>query len=127
VKLTELIETGRRDHPLYPPTKRGDAFGIFNIRGLNIIASDGGEWPFEGPAWEHVSVSTPTRTPTWAEMCWVKRQFWGDEETVVQFHPPKSSYVNNHEHCLHLWRPIGIELPMPPTLCVGFKPGRVSA
>lgn len=127
MRVSELMETGRRDHPMYPPTMRGNTWGIFHIRGLSIVASDGGDWPFDGPAWEHVSVSTPTRTPTWAEMSWVKRQFWGDDATVIEFHPPRSEYVNNHEHCLHLWRPIGVAIPLPPSLAVGFKPAPAAA
>src|SRR5215218_9591845 len=67
---------------------------------LNVIAHDGVAEPAErNPGlmgWEHVSVSTPYRTPTWEEMCRVKELFWDDTETVVQFHPPKASYVNNH-------------------------------
>lgn len=81
---------------------------------LTVIASDGAEW-------EHVSVSTPVRTPTWDEMCFIKSLFWGEEDCVVQFHPPKSEYVNQHQFCLHLWRPIGVSLPMPPSIMVGFK------
>ena len=65
------------------------------------------------PVWEHVSVSAAT-VPTWAEMCWVKALFWGPEEAVVQYHPPESSYVNVHQRVLHLWRPVGVEFPMPP-------------
>lgn len=69
--------------------------------------------------WEHVSVSRDDRTPTWSEMCQVKDMFWDEEDCVVQYHPPKSDYVNNHLFCLHLWRPIGIELPRPPSFMVG--------
>jgi hypothetical protein len=56
--------------------------------------------------WEHVSVSVPgnARCPTWEEMCFIKDTFWNDEDCVVQFHPPKSQYVNVHPYVLHLWR-----------------------
>jgi hypothetical protein len=104
---------------MYPPTKRGDVCGYFEYRGLSIIASDGAEWPFDGPPWEHVSVSRPDRCPTWDEMCAVKRLFWSDDECVVQFHPPRSQYVNFHAHCLHLWKPIGVEIALPPTHTLG--------
>ena len=80
----------------------------------------------EGEGWEHVSVHMVSdgrdRTPTWAEMCKIKDLFWGEEETVIQFHPPRSEYVNNHKHCLHLWRPIGQEIMLPPSELVGIKP-----
>lgn len=49
-----------------------------------IIASWGG-------GWEHVSVSLSNRCPTWEEMCMVKDIFWGEDECVIQFHPPKSA------------------------------------
>ena len=84
----------------------------------NVIASDG-----EG--WEHVSVHMNSEgkqgTPTWAEMCKIKDLFWGEEETVIQFHPKKSEYVNNHKHCLHLWKPVNIEIPLPSSDLVGIK------
>lgn len=86
-----------------------------------VIASDG-----EG--WEHVSVrmiDRPTgkdRTPTWAEMCKIKDIFWDEEDCVVQYHPPKSEYVNNHPHVLHLWRPTNQNIPLPDSILVGIKP-----
>lgn len=65
---------------------------------LECIASDG-----EG--WEHVSVKpTLPRTPKWSEMQFIKEQFWGKDDLVVQFHPPESSYINKHPYVLHLWR-----------------------
>lgn len=69
---------------------------------------------------EHVSVSIPTekRCPTWEEMCYVKDLFWSNDSCVIQYHPPRSNYVNNHDHCLHLWRPIGVEIPIPQTILV---------
>ena len=81
---------------------------------LQVIASDG-----EG--WEHVSVSLPTRTPSWKQMCYIKSLFWEDQDCVVQYHPPKSEYVNNHNYCLHLWKPIGQEIPLPPSILVGIR------
>jgi hypothetical protein len=92
---------------------------------LKIVASgneeDWKECGFEPPAFEHVSVSTPSRCPTWDEMCFVKSLFWDDDDLVLQYHPRRSQYVNNHQYCLHLWRPIGVEIPEPPTLAVGIK------
>lgn len=104
-------------------THVGDLHGAFIVRGphgteLKIISS--GTGPIcEG--WEHVSVSTPNRMPTWAEMCFVKSLFWRDDEYVVQYHPAKSEYVNYHPYCLHLWRPIAMFMPTPPPGFVGPK------
>lgn len=79
-----------------------------------VIASDGG-------GWEHVSASLPDRCPTWQEMCAIKALFWDDEDTVMQLHPPRSQWVNNHAYCLHLWRPVEDSVPLPPSWMVGYK------
>lgn len=89
---------------------------------LSVIASDGSGWIASRlplPAWEHVSVSIPHRCPTWEEMDSVKRIFWRDDETVLQLHVPRNQHVNLHEFCLHLWRPIGVDLPLPPLETLG--------
>lgn len=86
--------------------------------GLFVIAS----W---GLGWDHVSVSRSGRCPDWEEMCRVKDAFFEPEECVIQFHPPKSRYVNMHPFCLHLWRPQNVELPMPDPLMVGWNPRRM--
>jgi len=39
---------------------------------------------------------------------------------VVQYHPPKSDYVNNVDNCLHLFRPLNAEMPRPPKSMVGL-------
>jgi hypothetical protein len=103
----------------------GDNFGAFFVptrqhtAPLKILASDG--LGGEHEPWEHVSVSLPDRCPTWKEMSLVKSLFWADTDCVIQFHPPRSEYVNNHDFCLHLWRPVGREIPLPPSILVGFK------
>lgn len=106
-------------------TATGDKFGAFWVPvtlgapPLKIIATDGRDSEYE--VWEHVSVSLPNRCPTWIEMAFVKSLFWDDEDCVVQFHPPRSEYVNQHPHCLHLWRPVGQSIPLPPSILVGHK------
>lgn len=87
---------------------------------LQVIATDGAGTPTDQTAWEHVSVSLTDRCPTWDEMCKVKALFWDDEDAVMELHPPRSTWVNNHPHCLHLWRPVGIAVPLPPSLLVGY-------
>lgn len=88
-------------------------------RMLLVIVSEGSADGEPGFGWEHVSVSLPDRTPTWEEMCLVKDLFFRDDETVIQYHPPKSSYVNAHNFCLHLWRHRLQQFPMPPVELVG--------
>lgn len=102
----------------------GEDAGAFTIPGprgenLRIIASSGD--PSIDVHWEHVSVSLRHRTPTWEEMCYVKSLFWDEEETVMQLHPPKSRWINNHRYCLHLWRPLQAMIPLPPDETVGNK------
>ena len=79
----------------------------------------------DGEGWEHVSVHMSSmgkdRTPTWSEMCRIKDLFWDDTDCVIQYHPPKSEYVNNHPHCLHLWKPTNFNIPTPDSILVGFK------
>jgi len=108
-----------RTHPILGSD---DSFGnagffIFNWRGYEIRcqASD-------GFGWEHVSVTiNRDRTPTWEFMCYVKDLFWDEEDCVIQYHPPKSAYVNCHPNCLHLWRSTEFEIPVPEPMLVGLK------
>lgn len=91
---------------------------------LFIVASDGDEC-----GWEHVSVHVKyetsrreikMRTPTWEEMCFVKNLFFDLEDAVMQLHPPESEWIDNHPHCLHLWRPEFAEIPRPDSILVGI-------
>jgi len=93
---------------------RGANYGAFQVGRMRILICDG----TEGMNWEHVSVSFPDRTPTWVEMCMVKDTFWGSEETVIQFHPSKSDYVNHHKYCLHLWKRTDSNFELPPNIAV---------
>lgn len=107
-------------------TNTGDREGMFLIpceaKGYEVlvIVHDGGYGP-EPTGWEHVSVSMRTRTtqgskttmPTWDVMCAIKDLFWDKEEAVLQIHPPASDYVNLHKGCLHLWRQVGRNPPLP--------------
>lgn len=98
----------------------GDDFGgAFKVRSetggaiLRIIASSG-----EG--WDHVGVSLGTRCPTWAEVEQVKSLFFREGEMAMQLHVPRTDHINNHPHCLHLWRPTDSEIPRPPSIMVGI-------
>lgn len=66
------------------------------------------------PQWEHVSASFERRCPTWNEMSMLKSLFWDDDECVLQYHPPRTQYVNIHPFTLHLWKPVGFKFPIPP-------------
>jgi len=119
-KLSDKIESGRVRNGRLGTDGSYGPYGLFQVTGpcgakLTIIASAG---DFVIP-WEHVSVSVKNRNPNWDEMCWVKDQFWNDGECVMQLHVPSSDHVNNHSHCLHLWRPLKGEIPRPPASAVG--------
>jgi hypothetical protein len=126
-KIAFLNKCRRRDVKNYESDERDGMNGMFLIpftddfgksHQLGCIASDQ-----EG--WEHVSVTDQTTRksqkicPSWEMMCRVKRAFWDDEETVIEYHVPMSEWINYHSGCLHLWKPIGIEIPRPPSLFVG--------
>ena len=78
-----------------------------------MIASDG-----EG--WEHISINREGCVPHWDEMCFFKRMFWGEEDLVIQLHPPEKDYINNNNTVLHLWRKSGTNdfCEMPPKIMV---------
>lgn len=112
--VPEILEVGRVTDGPFASTFTQGFNGVFHVRGsgggkLRIVANTA------ALGWEHVSVSLEDRCPTWEEMCWVKGLFWEDEETVLQFHPAKSVYVNQNCFCLHMWRPVGFTIPSPPT------------
>ena len=111
------------------PMKSDDDFGLcgkFLVKSLatgrmlRIIAAPA----LGGPGdWEHVSVSVVGQTgrfskcPIWEEMSEIKRLFWADDETVIQFHPKASDYVNIGE-VLHLWKLCGHDHILPPKIYV---------
>lgn len=119
-RLDPRLKLARIHHPNVPPGgwQGDDHNGAWRVRGpesrhLIILASDGG-------GWDHVSgsVDDSLETPTWEEMCFVKSLFFEPEETVLQYHPPESRYINHFEGCLHLWRPQAESVPMPPLVLV---------
>ena len=110
-------------NPLLPQTP-GKQEGAFMVR---LYSSDRVKAfcvASSGYGWEHVSVHMIKegiqKIPTWNEMCLIKDIFWDEEDCVVQYHPKKSEYVNNHPHTLHLWRPTDVELPRPLPIMIGI-------
>lgn len=118
--VPDMVERGRvTDGPMGSDASYGFNGAFFvphhtTNQELTIVASAGMDW-------EHVSVSCRNRCPNWQEMCFVKNLFWDEEEVVMQLHPAKSNYVNMHPNCLHLWKPQKKEIPLPPSIMVGFK------
>lgn len=100
----------------FATSERDGNNGLFLLGGgrgqLRVIASD-------GVGWEHVSVSRSHQIPSWLEMAAVKQLFWGPDAVVVEYHVAAKDHVNVAANCLHLWRPIGLEMPCPPSILVG--------
>lgn len=95
-----------------------DSCGVFNIpskidqKPLRVIAA-------AGEGWDHVSVSRKKRCPNWAEMSQVKALFFYPREMAIQFHVPEDQHINFHPFTLHLWRPWGRQIDLPPPEFVG--------
>ena len=103
--LRELDEY-RVKHPIWPQTDKSGAFKVYvNGRSFHVLASV--DQIGDGVAWEHVSVTPKNQKwcPTWEEMSEIKDLFFFPDEEAVEFHPKHSEYVNQHEFCLHIWRP----------------------
>lgn len=114
-----------RNHQLLPSDDSFGNNGLFKVEHYKIYNYYFFIQASDGMGWEHVSVSLFTkkhavqRCPTWEEMCWIKDMFWDEDDCVIQYHPAKSEYVNLHPFVLHLWKPIGQFLPIPPKIMVG--------
>ncbi len=80
---------------------------LIKPRGLKVVFASGG-------GWEHVSVSKQFRAPSYEEMDRIKREFWPPNAVVMQLHVSADTHVNIAENCLHLWRPLTREIPLPP-------------
>lgn len=124
--LPEKLEAGRIRRGELASDPSWGAYGNFLVQGpcgeqLVIVGSGADADDKLAAGWEHVSVSTRRRLPNWTEMCFVKDLFWDTDECVIQFHPPRSEYVNNHPLVLHLWRPADNHVRLPPSILVGWK------
>lgn len=111
-----LVERGRRPAHTRFGSRPGDPYGLFDIHQasrltLRVLVGD-------GMGWDHISVSTIERIPTWKEMCLIKELFFEDECCVIQYHPPKSKYINIHNYVLHMWHKQGVEYELPPEIIV---------
>ena len=101
--------------------------GLDGFMGFYADPLTGKTWTFVfswSGGWEHLSVSSHNKTPSWDVMCMLKEIFWNDDEVCVEYHPKREDYVNFHQHCLHIWKKIDYEFPTPPSIFVGIKTGR---
>ena len=63
--------------------------------------------------WLHVSVSTPSRCPSYEELTEVRDRLFRVDDTVVHVWPPRSEHFSLHRYCLHLWTPMDGRRPLP--------------
>lgn len=63
----------------------------------------------------HLSISHPTRYPTWDEIKEARYRLTPHNVTMAMILPPPDEYVNLHENCFHLWE---IEAPKPKRLVI---------
>lgn len=104
----EFARLRRVDREAIRPNREG-AFVLDLTNGRFMIIASSAD------GWDHVSVSTDKRTPTWAEMDYVKQLFFYKHEVVMQLHVATENHINIHPYCLHMWRPVHAEIPLPPT------------
>jgi hypothetical protein len=60
-----------------------------------LLAQEEGRW--------HLSISTPTRYPTWDEIADARYDLLPDALRMAMLLPPRAEYVNAHPYCFHLW------------------------
>lgn len=120
--VSDRIEKFRVRHGPMASDETYGANGQFLVKSIKfprailVQISDGG-------GWEHLSAAFQDRCPTWEEMSALKEMFWDSNDLVVQYHPIKSEYVNNHPYCLHLWRRAGTNdfCERPPVEMIGIR------
>jgi len=66
------------------------------FEGLHVIRA----WEV-GHGW-HMSISHPSRYPTWNEIRDARYELLPDDCTMAMLLPPKAEYVNLHPNCFHL-------------------------
>lgn len=70
--------------------------GTFRMGRCSVIVSkDAGRW--------HLSISTPTTSPSYMEIKAARYKFIPNHVTMAQIFPPKEQFVNLHPFVHHLW------------------------
>jgi len=73
-----------------------------------------------GAAGWHLSISHPTRYPTWDEVAEARYNLLPLNATIAMLLPPPSEYVNIHDTTFHLW-----EVPELRRMAVRYYSGRI--
>jgi hypothetical protein len=106
------------DYGAFVFSHQGENLRCIVSSGKSGLKEMGKKW-----AWDHISVSLINRCPTWEEMSFIKDIFFTGDETVMQLHVPTNEHINFHPHTLHLWRPLILKIPRPPSDAVGVPGG----
>lgn len=123
--LNELNEHRRMDAELQVFGVVGDQrFGVFVLKSPVDERYDPRVLATTGAGWDHISVSTRDRCPSWEEMEHVRKLFAGHSEVWLQFGLPPEQHVNCHPYCLHWWRPLHRVIRLPPASMVGPREAR---
>jgi hypothetical protein len=76
-----------------------------------LVVHVDGRW-YGDHRWIHISASGSRTTPSWEQMCEVKRAFVGEDTYAYAVMPPQQFYVNLQPWLLHWWVPLdGTTLP----------------
>lgn len=91
-----IVECREVRHPAVPQYCKAFFYGPCRVFVGREPLGPGG-----GLRW-HLSISHPTRYPTWDEIKGARYKLMPKEITVAMMLPPPEQYVNVHENCFHL-------------------------
>ena len=91
--------------------------------GAFIVPLEGHMWQVlisDGMGFRHLSATNAQKSmlPSWNVMCRLRDYFFADDAWVMQLHPPKDEYINDHPYVLHLWESLNDPIPIPPNFMV---------
>lgn len=87
-------------------------FGIVGRHPTGLLAMVSASRELDDQDWLHVSISRMDRLPDYADLKCAKEGIIGAERKAIQVFAAASEHINDHEHCLHLWSPLGND-PLP--------------
>lgn len=61
--------------------------------------------------WDYVVIICGKNWATWEEVCEIKKKYFGDDHTALQFHTGNINLDENNKHILTLWDAKDIPLP----------------
>jgi len=87
------------------PDKHSELYGLkmfkHQINGLGVCFSVSVHE--DGKRWIHVSASKKRQIPTYDELCFVKKEFIGENRKAIQIFAKLDEHINIHPNCFHLW------------------------